>query len=89
MNFTIKSKSLALLALSLALSSLTSCGVTSKPSKPILNVYQPSVLTLPAGTEVLSEQGRYTAQTREVWHSDKRYRDLEAELVSELLETQP
>lgn len=82
-------RSSALLALSLTLSVLTSCVTRSPKSESILNVYQPSVLTLPAGTEVIAEQGRYTAQTREVWHSDKRFRDLERELNLELLERQP
>lgn len=44
---------------------------------PALNIYQPSILTLTPGTPVQTEGGIYTPQTREVWHSDKRYRDLE------------
>ncbi len=89
MNSPIRSSRFAVLALSLTLSVLTSCVTKSPKSAPILNVYQPSVLTLPAGTEVLTENGLYTAQTREVWHSDKRFRDLEREFNSELLERQP
>lgn len=68
-------------ALSLMLSALISCGSASKTSAPILNVYQPSVLTLPPGTVVETEAGRHTAQTREVWHSDRRFRDLEREML--------
>ncbi len=44
---------------------------------PVLNIYQPSVLILRAGAVVETTNGIYTAQTDEVWHSDKRYRELE------------
>lgn len=44
---------------------------------PVLNIYQPSILVLPAGVPVAVEGGTYTPQTREVWHSDKRFRELE------------
>jgi hypothetical protein len=61
---------------------LTSC-VTKSDSVivpqpvPALNIYQPSILVLPAGVPVGVEGGVYTPQTREVWHSDKRFRELE------------
>jgi hypothetical protein len=42
-----------------------------------LNIYQPSILALKAGTRVETKEGIYTPQTDEVWHSDKRYRELE------------
>jgi hypothetical protein len=44
---------------------------------PALNIYQPSILVLPPGSPVTVEGGVYTPQTREVWHSDKRFRELE------------
>lgn len=60
---------------------LAGCVTTKEPEfAPVssaLNIYQPSILALKAGTRVETKEGIYTTQTDEVWHSDKRYRDLE------------
>jgi len=45
-----------------------------------LNIYQPSTLTLSPGTTIKTKEGVYTPQLEEIWHSDKRYRDLERSL---------
>lgn len=62
-----------------ALAILTGC--PGGPSKTIdpgkLNIYQPSILKLEGGKAVQTHDGIYTPQTNEVWHSDKRYRELE------------
>jgi hypothetical protein len=42
-----------------------------------LNIYQASVLKIKAGTVIETVDGIYTAQTDEVWHSDKRFREQE------------
>ncbi len=78
-----KSRPFAILALSLMLSVLISCTTKSPKSETILNVYQPSVLTLPPGAEVPTEQGLYRTQTREVWHSDKRFREIERQVLTQ------
>ncbi len=44
---------------------------------PALNIYQPSVLVIPKGVPIMTTEGTYIPQTDEIWHSDKRYRDLE------------
>jgi hypothetical protein len=59
---------------------LAGCVVKPAPPEPVsspLNIYQPSILALKAGTRVETKEGIYTPQTDEVWHSDKRYRELE------------
>ena len=77
-----KSKSCALLAAMTITSALTLCGCASKYSTPALNIYQPDVLTIEAGASVQTVDGVYTAQTRETWHSDKRYRELERKYLN-------
>lgn len=47
---------------------------------PQLNIYQPPILVLPAGQTIQTKEGKYTPQTEETWHSDKRYRELEREI---------
>jgi hypothetical protein len=42
-----------------------------------LNIYQPPTLRLKAGIGIRTVDGVYTPQTNEIWHSDKRYRELE------------
>lgn len=64
------------------LCSLLLAGCAAKPATPEpvsspLSIYQPSILALKAGTPVETKEGVYTPQTDEVWHSDKRYRELE------------
>lgn len=66
----------------LLLCSLLLAGCAAKPvpveaTVSTLNIYQPSILSLEAGTRVETREGVYTSQTDEVWHSDKRYRELE------------
>lgn len=59
---------------------LVGCAIKPAPVEPpssTLNIYQPSVLALKAGVPVTTTEGIYTPQTDEIWHSDKRYRDLE------------
>ncbi len=56
---------------------LTGCASASPNGAPPLNVWQPLCLTIEAGAAVPTTDGVYQAQTRETWHSDKRYRDLE------------
>jgi hypothetical protein len=45
------------------------------------NILQPNILRLKQGTELITVDGRYIAQTDEVWHSDARYRKLEREFL--------
>jgi len=59
---------------------LTSCGTSSSTKSGTLNIYQPSILSLAAGTPIQSKKGIYTPQTDEVWHSDARFRKLERQL---------
>lgn len=42
-----------------------------------LNIYQPSIIVLEKGKEIETKDGFYTPQLDEVWHSDKRFRELE------------
>ena len=59
--------------------SLFLVGCASKPIPVVneLNIYQPSILVIEEGTEIQTKNGKYKAQTEEVWHSDKRFRELE------------
>jgi len=43
-------------------------------------IYQPSILKLKANLSVQTNDGIYTPQVDEVWHSDKRFRELERSL---------
>jgi hypothetical protein len=60
---------------------LTSCGVNWPKKKNLLNIYQPSTLSLEAGKAIETPEGVYTPQTDELWHSDKRFRLLEQEVI--------
>jgi hypothetical protein len=75
-----KLKNYGLLVIVIPLIALTSCGSVSNPKTTTLNIYQPSSLKLKAGQPIQTEEGVYTPQTDEVWHSDVRYRKLEREL---------
>lgn len=72
----------ALLAVTLISLALTGCVTDSSGSKasPVLNIYQPRVLVLPAGSQIRSEQGLYVPQTREIWHSQAAFRELELQV---------
>lgn len=66
----------------LMLAALTLSGCATKPAPlplpvPALNIYEPPILVLPAGVPVMTEEGIYTPQTRVVFHSDARFRELE------------
>ncbi len=78
-----KSKAFVILALSVMLSMLTGCGSVLSLKKHTLSIYQPSVLNITAGTEIQTLEGVYEAQTNEVWHSDKRFRELERQVISQ------
>lgn len=65
--------------------SLVSCASPQKAAKDFgsLNLYQPPIIILEGGKEVITKEGRYTPQTDETWHSDYRYRELERKLYQE------
>jgi hypothetical protein len=46
------------------------------------SLWQPSTLSLKAGTKVQTVEGIYQAQTDEIWHSDKRFRQLERKVYN-------
>ena len=75
-----KSKLYAVMAIMILAIGLTSCGTSSSTKSGTLNIYQPSILSLAAGTPIQSKKGIYTPQTDEVWHSDARFRKLERQL---------
>ena len=72
-----KLKNLGIVGTATMLIVLTSCGRGSLPSVSNLNIYQPSTLRLKKNNAVQTQDGIYTPQTDEVWHSDARYRKLE------------
>lgn len=45
------------------------------------NILQPNILKLAKGTKIETVDGYYTTQSEEVWHSDKRFRDLERSIL--------
>ena len=77
-----KLKNLGKLVLMMTLIGLTSCASDSLPNVNSLNIYQPSILKLEKDHPVQTEEGIYTPQTDEVWHSDARFRRLEREIYS-------
>lgn len=58
---------------------LISCSTTKVPDliHGSLSIYQPSVLILEKDAKIQTRDGIYTVQEEEIWHSDKRYRELE------------
>ena len=52
----------------------------SRSGNVLGSVHQPPILAIRAGTKVLTKEGLYTAEKDEVWHSDRRYRELEVRL---------
>ena len=62
---------------------LTGCAlVSSAPAvSPAASIYQPRVLRLAAGQLVPTQDGMYTPQVPEIWHSDRSYRELESQLI--------
>ena len=75
-----KSKILGRVGIVMMLIGLTSCAKDSSLSVPDLNIYQPSTLKLQKGKKILTEEGIYTPETDEVWHSDARFRRLERQI---------
>jgi hypothetical protein len=61
---------------------LVSCASQPVPTNIVgkLNIYQPSILVLEEGKKIETRDGFYTPQTQEIWHSDKRFRELERKL---------
>jgi hypothetical protein len=43
-------------------------------------VHQPPILAIQAGTRISTKEGVYVAEKDEVWHSDRRYREIEMRL---------
>ncbi len=62
---------------------LTGCALVSSAPKvsPAASIYQPRLLRLVAGQPVPTADGSYTPPTAETWHSDRAYRELEAQLI--------
>ncbi len=60
----------------------TGCVNASSAPKASLNLYQPPVLRLEARQVIATKDGLHIPQADEVWHSDARFRQLEAELVN-------
>jgi len=77
-----KLKNTVLLAIVMMPFVLTSCETSSSPNVGNLNLYQPPSLHLKSGTKVQTLEGIYQAQTNEVWHSDKRFRELERKIYN-------
>jgi hypothetical protein len=72
-----KSNASVILALLLTLSALTGCAHVSPAAADSRRLYQPSILRLPPGQEIQTQDGLYRPQVAEIWHSDARYRQLE------------
>lgn len=68
----------AILFIALTMCSLTGCNTVSSASgASSRQLYQPPILSLPAGIPVQTTEGTYTPQTHEVWHSAARFRAIE------------
>ena len=65
---------------------LVSCSTPKQVAQDLgtLNIYQPPIIILEGGKEVVTKEGNYTPQTDETWHSDYRYRELERKLFQGL-----
>jgi hypothetical protein len=80
--YEMKYANYAKLAMSLTLLTLTNCApFSSKNEKPQLNIFQPPILNLQAKEPIQTLNGIYTPQTDEVWHSDKRFQELEQQAM--------
>jgi hypothetical protein len=71
----------ALLALALMPWLLTGCAINSRDESASRRLYQPATLLLKAGQPVQTPDGIYTPQSDEVWHSHKRFVDLERKFI--------
>jgi len=76
----LKSTAFALMLALFLSGGLIGCATVSSQPTASLSLYQPPVLRLPAGTQVPTLDGIHTAQAPEVWHSDARFRHLEAQV---------
>ncbi len=61
---------------------LTGCASASRADVVSRQLYQAPVLRLQAGQPVETRDGTYTPQSDELWHSDARYRQIEAEVIN-------
>jgi hypothetical protein len=77
-----KSTAFATLAATLTMLALTGCVSESSAPRASLQIYQPRILELQAGTPVTTRNGTYTPQADETWHSDQAYRQLEREATN-------
>ena len=77
-----KSSAYALAVILLASSLLTGCVTGSSAARESLQIYQPRVLRLQAGTPVTTQDGSYRPQTDEVWHSAAAYSELEHQVIN-------
>lgn len=62
-------------------SALTSCDWLSPRDAGALSIYAPDVLRIKKGQEIKTLDGTYTPQNDEIYHSDKRFRELERQLI--------
>ena len=60
---------------------LTGRAAFSKKKNVGGNLYQPPILALQAGQTIATKEGNYTPTTDEIWHSDRRYRELEEKVL--------
>jgi len=75
-----KLKRIAILVLMIQMIMLISCAKSSSTSNTSLKIYQPTILRLKASEPIQTVDGIYSPQQDEVWHSDKRFRELERTL---------
>jgi hypothetical protein len=75
------SKKFAACALIVAMMTLTGCGVTSKPSDPYVNIYQPNYLYLKAGARIPTLRGEYSPQVDETWVHPRVLEELDRQAV--------
>lgn len=79
-----KSTACALLAILSLSAALTGCATASRENADLRQLYQPPVLRLQAGLQIVTRDGLYLPQVNEVWHSDARFCDLEARYIDAL-----
>lgn len=76
-----KSKSSVLLFAMLISATLTGCATGSSASAASRQLYQPRILSLPAGQPIPTTQGVYRPQTDELWHSPAEFQKLERQVI--------
>lgn len=76
-----RSRHSAIAAILLLSSGLTGCAHVSRDAAASRQLYQPTVLRLPAGRPVTTLDGQHTPQVDEVWHSDARFRAVERQVI--------